>query len=99
MEQSIFLLFTAREYYPNGGIDDCKGIFATLQGAINYAVSKQPSGWLDNTHVLELGVGGNLMVHYIKPDTGTLENSKALEEVIENQFEPDEYMGYSDYDG
>jgi|9_EtaG_2_1085328.scaffolds.fasta_scaffold01766_11 hypothetical protein len=93
MEKSIFLLFTSDEYYPNGGMDDCKGTFATLQGAIDYVIKKQPSGWLDDTHVLEIGVRGNLMVHHIKPDTGTVEFSRPLSEVIGNQFEINEYMG------
>jgi len=82
MEQSIFLLFTSKVYYPNGGMDDCKGMFATLQGAINYTVRNQPDGWLDDTHVLEIGVGGNLMVHRIKPDSGTVEISTPLDEFI-----------------
>ena len=71
-----FLLFTAKTYYPYGGMDDCKGVFATLQDAINYAVRNQPVGWLDDTHVLE--IGEQLIVHLVKADTGTVEVSKPL---------------------
>jgi len=71
-----FLLFTAKTYYPYGGMDDCKGVFATLQDAIDYVIKKQPSGWLDDTHVLE--IGEQLIVHLVKPDNGTVEVSKPL---------------------
>jgi len=71
-----FLLFTTDQYYPNGGMDDCKGQFDTLQEAIDYVVRTQPRGWLDDTHVLE--VGDDFIVHHIKPDTGIVEVSIRL---------------------
>lgn len=71
-----FLLFTADQYYPSGGMSDCKGQFDTLQEAINYTVRNQPDGWLDDMHVLE--VGDDFIVHHIKPDTGTVEVSIRL---------------------
>ena len=75
-----FLLFTAKTYYPYGGMDDCKGVFETLQDAIDYVIKKQPTGWLDDTHVLE--IGEQLIVHLVKPDNGTVEVSKPLNEYI-----------------
>lgn len=75
-----FLLFTAKTYYPYGGMDDCKGVFATLQDAIDYAVKKQPSGWLDDTHVLE--IGEQLIVHLVQPNNGTVEVSKPINEYM-----------------
>ena len=71
-----FLLFTADQYYPIGGMSDCQGQFNTLQEAIDYVVRTQPTGWLDDTHVLE--VGDDFIVHHIKPDTGTVEVSIRL---------------------
>ena len=71
-----FLLFTAANYYPIGGMSDCRGQFDTLQEAIDYVIRTQPTGWLDDTHVLE--VGDDFIVHHIKPDTGTVEASVCL---------------------
>ena len=71
-----FLLFTAEQYYPSGGMSDCQGQFDTLQEAIDYVVRTQPTGWLDDTHVLE--IGDDFIVHHIKPDTGIVEVSIRL---------------------
>jgi hypothetical protein len=32
-----FLLFTSPTYYPYGGMDDCKGEFASLNAAVDHA--------------------------------------------------------------
>ena len=76
-----FLLFVAANYYPIGGMSDCQGQFNTLQEAIDYVIRTQPKGWLDDTHVLEIGDkqgATQLIVHHIKPDTGTVEVSVGL---------------------
>jgi len=50
-----FLLFTSATYYPYGGMDDCKGVFASLNDAVDQATSSDGYSATENMHILEIG--------------------------------------------
>ena len=47
-----FILFTSAEFYPSGGMGDCKGAFDTLQAALDHATAGSE---YDGVEVLEVG--------------------------------------------
>jgi hypothetical protein len=47
-----FILFASTEFYPCGGMGDCKGAFDTLQAALDHATAGSED---DDVEVLEVG--------------------------------------------
>ena len=49
----MFLLFACPNYYPNGGLNDCKGVFNTL-AETEAAIAKLDETYMDDCHVLQI---------------------------------------------
>ena len=49
----MFILFASPNYYPYGGMHDCKGVFATLAEA-EAAMANIDEGYMDDCHVLQV---------------------------------------------
>lgn len=74
-----FLLFTSPTYYPYGGMDDCKGEFASLNDAVDYATSSNDYSATEGMHILEIG---NKLIVWQCDRTGQVLNAKPLAEYI-----------------
>ena len=48
-----FLLFAAPNYYPYGGLRDCKGVYDTL-AETEAAIAALDAGFMDDCHVLQV---------------------------------------------
>jgi len=49
----MFLLFACPNYYPYGGLNDCKGAFNTL-AETEAAMADIDNGYMDDCHVLQI---------------------------------------------
>ena len=76
-----FLLFTSPVYYPYGGMDDCKGEFASLNDAVNYMTSHNET-YSQDSHILEIG---NKLIVWECDLTGKVLNAKPLAEYIKSE--------------
>jgi hypothetical protein len=74
-----FLLFTSPVYYPYGGMDDCKGEFASLNDAVDYALSSNDYSVPEGMHILEIG---NKLIVWHCDRTGQVTNAVSLSEYI-----------------
>ena len=74
-----FLLFTSATYYPYGGMDDCKGEFASLNDAVDHATSSDEYSATEGMHILEIG---NKLIVWQCDRTGQVTNSIPLSEYI-----------------
>lgn len=74
-----FLLFTSPTYYPCGGMDDCKGEFASLNDAVDHATSSNDYSATEGMHILEIG---NKLIVWQCDDTGQVLNAKHLSEYV-----------------
>lgn len=74
-----FLLFTSPTYYPYGGMDDCKGEFASLNDAVDYALSSNDYSATEGMHILEIG---NKLIVWQCDRTGQVTNAVPLSEYI-----------------
>jgi hypothetical protein len=74
-----FLLFTSPTYYPYGGMDDCKGEFASLNAAVDHATESADYNATENMHILE--VGDELTV-WKCDSTGQVTNALSLTDYI-----------------
>ncbi len=74
-----FLLFTSPTYYPCGGMDDCKGEFASLNDAVDHATKSTDYSATEGMHILEIG---NKLIVWDCDRTGQVLNAKPLAEYI-----------------
>ena len=74
-----FLLFTSPTYYPYGGMDDCKGEFASLNDAVDHATKSTDYSATEGMHILEIG---NKLIVWHCDRTGQVTNAVPLSEYI-----------------
>jgi hypothetical protein len=74
-----FLLFTSPTYYPYGGMDDCKGEFASLNDAVDHATKSTDYSATEGMHILEIG---NKLIVWQCDRTGQVTNAVPLSEYI-----------------
>ena len=72
-----FLLFTSPVYYPYGGMDDCKGEFASLNDAVDHATKSTDYSATEGMHILEIG---NKLIVWQCDRTGQVTNAVPLSE-------------------
>ena len=70
-----FILFASQDYYPFGGLQDCRGVFGTRE-ACDAAAAALPRPDRDDCHALQVP---EMLVHHYKQADGSFDYTETLE--------------------